>query len=152
MSVETRPDIAAATTGPLPARRRNPRSHQAILQAAIDLLGEVGYTHLTIEGVAARARVGKATVYRWWPSKAALVIDAVDQTLEHTPVRTTGDSRTDVGMLIQSSSMQFLASRLTRLPMLRKTPRPVSYYTASFTTPGRQCDGPQPGSQPRRPS
>jgi AcrR family transcriptional regulator len=60
---------------PNPARR-NQRSRQAILSATADLLGEVGYTKLTVEAVAARAGVGKQTIYRWWPDKGALVLDA----------------------------------------------------------------------------
>src|SRR5215208_5862130 len=60
---------------PNPARR-NQRSRQAILSATADLLGEVGYTKLTVEAIAARAGVGKQTIYRWWPDKGALVLDA----------------------------------------------------------------------------
>ena len=56
--------------------RRNQRSRQAILSATADLLGEVGYTKLTVEAIAARAGVGKQTIYRWWPDKGALVLDA----------------------------------------------------------------------------
>jgi AcrR family transcriptional regulator len=54
-----------------------PRDMRAILAATLELLGEVGYTALAIEGVAARAGVAKSTIYRWWPSKAALVIEAI---------------------------------------------------------------------------
>ena len=60
---------------PNPARR-NQRSRQAILSATADLLGEVGYTKLTVEAIAARAGVGKQTIYRWWTDKGALVLDA----------------------------------------------------------------------------
>jgi AcrR family transcriptional regulator len=60
---------------PNPARR-NERSRQAILTATADLLGEVGYTKLTVEAIAARAGVGKQTIYRWWPDKGGLVLDA----------------------------------------------------------------------------
>ena len=60
---------------PNPARR-NQRSRQAILSATADLLGEVGYTKLTVEAIAARAGVGKQTIYRWWPDKGALVLEA----------------------------------------------------------------------------
>ena len=60
---------------PNPARR-NQRSRQAILSATADLLGEVGYTKLTVEAIAARAGVGKQTIYRWWPDKGAVVLDA----------------------------------------------------------------------------
>lgn len=57
-------------------RRRSERSHQAIIAATQELLVEVGYRELTIEGVAARAGVGKQTIYRWWPSRAALALEA----------------------------------------------------------------------------
>jgi AcrR family transcriptional regulator len=56
--------------------RRNQRSRQAILTATADLLGEVGYTKLTVEAIAARAGAGKQTIYRWWPDKGAVVLDA----------------------------------------------------------------------------
>jgi AcrR family transcriptional regulator len=52
------------------------RSRRVILEAALDELGEVGYGALTIESVAARAGVGKSTIYRHWPGKLALVEDA----------------------------------------------------------------------------
>jgi AcrR family transcriptional regulator len=56
--------------------RRNERSRQAILTATADLLGEAGYTKLAVEAIAARAGVGKQTIYRWWPDKGAVVLDA----------------------------------------------------------------------------
>jgi AcrR family transcriptional regulator len=56
--------------------RRNQRSHQAILTATADLLGQVSYAKLTVEAIAARAGVGKQTIYRWWPDKGAVVLDA----------------------------------------------------------------------------
>jgi AcrR family transcriptional regulator len=79
-----------------PERRRSIRSHQAILAATAHLLAEVGYTALTIEGVAARAGVGKATVYRWWPSKGALVIEAMSAALAMPTFSETGDLRQDL--------------------------------------------------------
>jgi AcrR family transcriptional regulator len=48
----------------------------AILRSTLKLLGQNGFSDLTIEAVAAHANVGKATVYRWWPDKAALITDA----------------------------------------------------------------------------
>ncbi|MEV2237545.1 TetR/AcrR family transcriptional regulator [Micromonospora sp. NPDC049891] len=56
--------------------RRNEASRRAILTAAFDLLQEVGYAKLSIEGIAARAGVGKQTIYRWWPSKGTVIFDA----------------------------------------------------------------------------
>jgi AcrR family transcriptional regulator len=48
----------------------------AIFQAALDLVMEKGFRYLTIEEIAARAKVGKPTIYKYWPSKAAVVMDA----------------------------------------------------------------------------
>lgn len=62
-----------------PARRgpkRSEESRQAILTSAFELIREVGYRGLTIEGIAARAGVGKQTVYRWWPTKADVLFEA----------------------------------------------------------------------------
>lgn len=55
--------------------RRNPASEAAILAAAEAILVEDGYAGFTIEAVARRAGAGKPTVYRWWPSKTALLLD-----------------------------------------------------------------------------
>jgi AcrR family transcriptional regulator len=63
------------STSPKPSRR-NAQSRRAILTAAFDIVEERGYAGLTIEGIAARAGVGKQTIYRWWPSKGAVLFDA----------------------------------------------------------------------------
>ena len=57
--------------------RRSARARQAILAATRELLSEVGFARLTIEAIAARAGVGKQTIYRWWPSKGTVVFDAL---------------------------------------------------------------------------
>ncbi len=57
-------------------RPRSPETREGILKAAYEMLNEVGFIDLTIEGVAARAEVGKPTIYRRWKTKAALVMDA----------------------------------------------------------------------------
>ncbi|MDN3272400.1 TetR/AcrR family transcriptional regulator [Streptomyces sp. MA15] len=58
-------------------RKRDPQRDAVILEATLDVLAEVGYTGMTMDLVAARARAGKATMYRRWPSKDVLVLDAV---------------------------------------------------------------------------
>ncbi|MFE3069888.1 TetR/AcrR family transcriptional regulator [Streptomyces sp. NPDC059247] len=58
------------------ASRRSERSRRAIFDAALALVSESGYAKTTVEGIAARAGVGKQTIYRWWPSKAAVLLDA----------------------------------------------------------------------------
>ena len=58
-------------------RKRDHTRDTQILEAAIDVLAEMGFDGMTIDMVAARAEAGKATIYRRWPSKADLVLDAV---------------------------------------------------------------------------
>jgi AcrR family transcriptional regulator len=62
--------------GGAPPRRRSEKSRVAIVKATRELLFERGFDGLSIEAVAGRAGVGKQTIYRWWPDKAALVVDA----------------------------------------------------------------------------
>jgi AcrR family transcriptional regulator len=58
----------------------NPRTQRAVLKAAADLLGSKGgHASVTIEKIAARAKVAKTTVYRWWPSKIAIFMDVFEQ-------------------------------------------------------------------------
>ncbi|GAB1335339.1 TetR/AcrR family transcriptional regulator [Streptomyces sp. E-15] len=58
------------------ATRRSDRSRRAIHAAALTLVGEVGYPRTTVEAIAARAGVGKQTIYRWWSSKADVLLEA----------------------------------------------------------------------------
>jgi AcrR family transcriptional regulator len=69
--VATQPESA-----PSAGRPRSEEAHQAILDATLELLAEVGFSALTVEGVASRAGVGKATIYRRWASKLPLVVEA----------------------------------------------------------------------------
>jgi len=55
--------------------RRNSKSHEAILEATVKLLRSSGYVDFSIEKVASQAGVGKQTIYRWWSSKADLVLE-----------------------------------------------------------------------------
>ncbi|MCM1971462.1 MULTISPECIES: TetR/AcrR family transcriptional regulator [unclassified Streptomyces] len=72
-------------------RLRNEDAHHSVLEATAALLVENGYGALTIEGVAKRANVAKSTVYRWWKSKPALVMDAyAHETAARVPEPDTG--------------------------------------------------------------
>jgi len=70
-------NVAAAATSRIIGRPRDETRDTAILEATIAVLSEVGYDRLTIDAVAAKAKASKATVYRRWPNKAALVVDAM---------------------------------------------------------------------------
>ena len=80
-----------------PGRKRSEESRQAILAAALELVGEAGFGGLTIEGIAARAGTGKQTVYRWWPSKADVLLDALATQADlQIPVPDEGSYAADV--------------------------------------------------------
>ncbi|MGH9122000.1 MAG: helix-turn-helix domain-containing protein, partial [Acidimicrobiales bacterium] len=87
---------AAARHG---GRPLDPSRDEAICQAALTLLAEVGYDRLTVEAVAARAGAGKATVYRRWASKAALVADALNQIAPPQHLPDTGSLQGDCEVL-----------------------------------------------------
>jgi AcrR family transcriptional regulator len=78
---ETSGDGVRGADGAAPAagRPRSEEAHRAILDATLELLQELGFSALTVEGVASRAGVGKATIYRRWPSKLPLVVEAFGQ-------------------------------------------------------------------------
>src|ERR1700676_1081643 len=87
----------AGTENPRRGRPRSEHSHRAILDAANALLDERGLADLTIDEVAQRAGVGKATIYRRWPSKGTLVFEAFSADfLARQPLPDTGSLRADL--------------------------------------------------------
>jgi AcrR family transcriptional regulator len=83
----------------MPGRPRSEDSRKAILRSTLKLLQETGFPDLSIEAIAADADVGKATVYRWWPNKAALVADAFSSSAdEELRFPDTGSVRSDVSI------------------------------------------------------
>lgn len=79
------------------ASRRRESSRTAILGAALELLREQGYAAVTVEGIAARAGAGKQTIYRWWPSKGAVVFEALLDALRvDLRFEDTGDLQADL--------------------------------------------------------
>ena len=97
--------MATGKTAPLASRRRE-SSRLAILDAALTLCREEGYAKLSVEAIAARAGASKQTIYRWWPSKGAVLLEALEQEVAGSAtVPDTGDvvadMRTVIGNLIR---------------------------------------------------
>jgi AcrR family transcriptional regulator len=82
-------------------RPRSVESRRAILQAALLILQTSGYRALTIEGVAAKAGVSKQTIYRWWPSAAYIVLEALTSDPLQPPMPDTGSLYDDFLELIR---------------------------------------------------
>ena len=123
-------DRAPSDEAPKLGRKRDLTRDPEILNAALDVLAETGYEGMTVDMVAARAKAGKATIYRRWPSKAELVLDAVAciKKADTAPDRLpdTGTLRGDLVAMIKPHSiedgerklqiMAGLASMLTSSP------------------------------------
>ncbi|MFQ6396318.1 TetR/AcrR family transcriptional regulator [Nocardia sp. KC 131] len=96
-----------------PARaRRSESSRQAILTATRALISEVGYKTVSIEAIAARAGVGKQTIYRWWPSKGAVIFDSflalsADVDGQGMALPDTGDIESDLKLVMRATVTEF---------------------------------------------
>jgi AcrR family transcriptional regulator len=105
LDLEERSVVAAKVGRPLDVTR-----DADILDAALDVLAEEGFDGMTIDMVAARAKAGKATVYRRWPSKTELVIDAVacmkNSDIDFTTLPDTGTLRGDLVGMIKPHAMR----------------------------------------------
>lgn len=89
---------------PHTGRRRNDAAREAILDAAFRLLGTPGNEGVTIEAIAAEAGVGRQTIYRWWPTKGAVVADALVRHARATvPERDTGSLTGDLTAFLVDS-------------------------------------------------
>jgi AcrR family transcriptional regulator len=117
--VRPRPVQQEPIERPRPGRPRDARVHQAILDTTLQMLGEIGYGRLTIEGVAAQAGVGKGTIYRHWTSKGALVVEAISGpqcpiatgkwTVRLGPLPDNGSLRDDLVCFVQRVAFAFTA-------------------------------------------
>lgn len=92
--------------------RRSERSRQAILEATRALISEAGYGKISIEAIAARASVGKQTIYRWWPSKGAVIFDSIltlsrDPEGEGMALPDTGDLEADLKSVMRATAAEF---------------------------------------------
>ncbi|MFJ9779693.1 TetR/AcrR family transcriptional regulator [Amycolatopsis sp. NPDC101161] len=94
------------------AARRSERSRQAILAATRELIVELGYAKVSIDAIAARAGVGKQTIYRWWPNKGAVVFDSVlelsaDPSGAVVALPDTGDLEADLRVVMRATVAEF---------------------------------------------
>ncbi|SFH13443.1 DNA-binding transcriptional regulator, AcrR family [Amycolatopsis regifaucium] len=99
----TSPQAGDPRKGP---RRRGKVLEQAILQAALDELAEVGYSGLTMDRVAARAHTNKTVIYRRWPHRAALAVAAYLHVTPADDPPDTGDLRADVLALLRGAAQR----------------------------------------------
>ena len=98
-----------------PGRPRSEQARLSILRSSLSLLAKKGFSEFTIEAVAAHASVGKATVYRWWPDKAALIADAfASSTTRKLHFPDTGSVRADMSQQMRQL-VKILLSRRGRI-------------------------------------
>ncbi|MBD2595050.1 TetR/AcrR family transcriptional regulator [Nostoc spongiaeforme FACHB-130] len=89
-----------------PGRPRSINADQAILQATLELLAEVGYQSMSMEAIAIRAGVGKATIYRRYTSKEELVADAIESVREDVQIPDTGSFWGDMDIVIDHAAQR----------------------------------------------
>jgi AcrR family transcriptional regulator len=138
---------------PRPGRPRDTKVHQAILDTTLEMLSEIGYSRLTIEGVAARAGVGKGTIYRHWTSKGALVVETISGplcpiatgkwTVRLGPLPDCGSLRDDLICFVQRVNYAFnaplAAETLPGLAMdMNQDPELAAAFRASVVSPKRE--------------
>jgi AcrR family transcriptional regulator len=93
--------VTVSEAAPQRGRPRSEKARQAVLGAAADLLLENGLAAVSMDAVAARAGVSKATIYRWWPTKETLALDALYHEWDVPPARDTGSLRGDLLSLLR---------------------------------------------------
>lgn len=123
MSDSTIPPSRNAPSAPQPAARqrsarapvpRGQRARDRVLRAALEVLADQGFSGFTMEAIAHRAHASKATIYRRWTSRAALLVDAMELISQPFPLPDTGELRTDLVELLSR-----LHDRLNHQPFPR---------------------------------
>ncbi len=126
---------SSGTTKMRVAERRNKQSHHAILQATLALLESDGYRSLTIEGIASKAGVGKTTIYRWWPSKAAVALEAfTEQAAVMVPIPDEGSLRADLNRFFSRAFQVLNSSTGTLVRSLMAEAQFDSTFAQTFRT------------------
>jgi AcrR family transcriptional regulator len=123
---------------PHTGRRRNDAAQAAILDATFRLLSGPGTEALTIDAIAAEAGVGRQTIYRWWPSKGAVVADALARHAQAVvPRRDTGSFSGDLTAFLTDSfaglESEVLADRLRQIVAEAQHDEHVARVLADFT-------------------
>jgi AcrR family transcriptional regulator len=126
---------AQDTAPPIRRRKRGDELRAAVHAAVLDELREHGFAALTMDAVAARARTGKTTLYRYWPSKIELVVDAAESSMSR--INTPDDDGALRGQLLAvlrqvandlggpaGQAVSHLIAELVRSPELTRTIRP----------------------------
>ncbi|MGZ4682463.1 MAG: TetR/AcrR family transcriptional regulator, partial [Acidimicrobiales bacterium] len=123
-------------------RPRSIEVDQAILAAALRMLGEHGFDGLTMEGVASEAGVGKATLYRRWPSKTDLVLDAIRSLKPIVDHPDNGDLRSDLielvtGALSWGGDGEYTEVVSALISEMRRNTELATVYREQFLAPRR---------------
>ncbi len=126
-----------------PGRPRSERADQAIIDAALSLFAESGPEGLCIERVAARAGVGKATIYRRWPGKEDLLLDAIAALKAPLPEPAGRSVREDLVALLRAMCQDVADPRRAREYALllgegAKYPRLMARYVETVLEPRRE--------------
>jgi AcrR family transcriptional regulator len=137
------PAARAAAEPRRPGRPRSEQADQAILSAALDLFAESGPDALCIEQVAAKAGVGKATIYRRWPGKEEMLVDALGGLETQLPVPQGKSVRADLVALLNAICKEAADPRRSRLFALLqgegvRYPRLMAKYVETVVQPQRE--------------
>jgi AcrR family transcriptional regulator len=138
-------DMSKSTKN-ITGRPRSAEADRAIVQATLDLLAEVGYQSMSIEAIAARAGVGKATIYRRYSSKEELVADALESQFgeEEEPIPDTGNFWEDleavIGEIIQSTLTDLGRQTIALIiSTASSSPQFAKIYYAKYIAPHRDA-------------
>ncbi|MEV5647691.1 TetR/AcrR family transcriptional regulator C-terminal ligand-binding domain-containing protein [Nocardia sp. NPDC052254] len=122
------PDSPSAPARAHTGRRRNEATHRAILDAALHLLAASDERPVTVDSIATAAGVGKQTIYRWWPSKGSVLLEALlDRARRDVAEPDTGSVRTDLLAVVESTFIG--AQHDSTAPALRTLVREAAHDT-----------------------
>src|SRR5690349_7220130 len=114
-------DTVVVTARQHTGRRRNEAARQAILDSAVNLLRSTGAAAVSVDAIANAAGVSKQTIYRWWPSKGAVLLEALlDRAQVLAPTPDTGDLAADMRLFLTKTFESVADSRPVLLGVLRE--------------------------------